>query len=40
MAFEESELPIFVDVIDWGSITLPRLREEIERDAIDWIVEP
>ena len=40
LAFEESELPIFVDVIDWGSITLPRLREEIERDAIDWIVEP
>ena len=34
---EESDLPIFVDVIAWDSIRSDRLRAEIERDAVDWV---
>ena len=34
LAFEECDLPIFVDVIAWERISNPVLRAEIERDAI------
>jgi predicted nucleotidyltransferase len=34
LAFEESDLPIFVDVLAWEHISNPVLRAEIERDAI------
>ncbi len=34
LAFEDSDLPIFVDVIAWQAITNPALRAEIERDAV------
>jgi uncharacterized protein len=34
LAFEESDLPIFVDVIAWEHISNPVLRAEIARDAI------
>jgi uncharacterized protein len=33
-AFEESDLPIFVDVIAWEHISNPVLRAEIEKHAI------
>jgi uncharacterized protein len=36
LAFEESDLPIFVDVVAWDTIRSNRLRAEIERDAVDW----
>ena len=36
IALEESDLPIFVDVVAWDSIRSDRLRTEIERDALDW----
>jgi uncharacterized protein len=34
LAFEECDLPIFVDVVAWQHISNPVLRAEIERDAI------
>lgn len=34
LAFEESDLPVFVDVVAWERISNPVLRAEIERDAI------
>lgn len=34
LAFEASDLPIFVDVLAWEGISNPVLRAEIERDAI------
>lgn len=34
LEFEESDLPIFVDVIAWEHISNPVLRAEIARDAI------
>lgn len=36
LAFEESDLPIEVDVLAWSAIDVPRLREEIERDGVEW----
>ena len=33
-AFEESDLPITVDLTVWDRIVSPRLREEILRDAV------
>ena len=33
-AFEESDLPIFVDVVPWDRITSDALREQIKRYAI------
>lgn len=38
-ALEESDLPIFVDVVAWDSIRSDRLRAEIERDAVDWVTK-
>lgn len=34
LAFEECDLPIFVDVVAWENISNPVLRAEIARDAI------
>lgn len=39
IALEESDLPIFVDVVAWDSIRSDRLRAEIERDAVDWVTK-
>lgn len=36
LAFEESDLPIEVDVVAWSAINAVRLREEIERDGVEW----
>lgn len=33
-AFEESDLPLWVDLVAWDRIESDRLRQEIERDAI------
>ena len=34
VAFEESDLPIRVDLVAWDKIASPRLRDEIQRDAV------
>lgn len=39
LAFEESFLPIAVDVVAWDDIASPRMREEIERDALPWYTD-
>lgn len=38
LALEESDLPIFVDVVAWASINSDQLRAEIQRDAIEWVL--
>ena len=34
VAFEESDLPIRVDLVAWDQIASPRLRDEIHRHAV------
>ena len=34
VAFEESDLPIRVDIVAWDQIASPRLREEIDRHDV------
>lgn len=39
LAFEESDLPIFVDVIAWERVSNPVLRAEIEHHAVPFFEE-
>ena len=39
-AFDESDLPITVDVVAWDEIDHQRLRDEITRNAIPFFDEP
>lgn len=38
-AFEESDLPIFVDVVPWDRITSEALRDQIRRYAVPLFVD-
>jgi predicted nucleotidyltransferase len=40
LAFEESDLPIRVDVLAWDQIESSRLRDEIARHAVPFFKEP